>query len=91
MITTTSVIGINENALVQKVSGEMVILDAESGQYYTLNSMATVMLEKLQAGLCVNEIVKSICEQYEVSAEQVQQDLLEMINELINKGLAKLV
>lgn len=89
-ITAQSKIIVGENALVQKVSDEMVILDSESGQYYTLNLMATEMLEHLKEGKSVEETALAICEEYDASKEEVLQDIEDMLDTLINKQLVSL-
>lgn len=90
MINKQSVIAINENALIQKVSDEMVILDADSGQYYTLNELAAIILEQLKEGADVAHVLRYVCEQYEVTEEQALNDIIEVVNTLINKNIASL-
>ncbi|WP_395341878.1 HPr-rel-A system PqqD family peptide chaperone [Ningiella sp. W23] len=89
MLEKNTEITVNQNALVQKVSDEMVILDSESGQYYTLNEMATKMLEHAQSGKTLGEIVLSICDEYDASEQEVEQDLKDMIAQLLDKGLVR--
>jgi hypothetical protein len=90
MISSNTSIVINENALVQKVGEEMVILDAESGQYYALNEMATEMLGQLQEGKTVQATVDHICAEYEASESEVLSDITGMITTLLEKKLASL-
>lgn len=78
-------------ALVQKVSGEMVILDTQNGQYYTLNSVAADMLSYLQNGLSVKKTVEAICCEYEVSEQEVERDIAEMLSTLLDKQLIHVV
>ena len=78
---------ISESALIQKVSGEMVILDMESGQYYTLNEVASDMLDHLQAGLTLDAVVEQICAKYEAAESEVKADLEEMLAHLLEKQL----
>lgn len=90
MISANTRIKVGDNALMQKVSDEMVILDSQSGQYYTLNNMATEMLEHLQSGCSIEEVVAHICKEYEVEQSEVLTDLTDMINTLLQKELARL-
>lgn len=78
-------------ALVQKVSGEMVILDTQNGQYYTLNSVAADMLSHLQNHLSVDETITAICREYDVSESEVKTDIAEMLNTLLHKQLIQIV
>jgi len=80
-------ISLCETALVQSVSGEMVILDMESGQYYTLNTMATQILDYLKAGDSVTDVVSKVCDEYKATAQEVEHDVNEMIATLLDKKL----
>ena len=90
MISKQTKIVISEHALIQKVSDEMVILDAESGQYYTLNELATEILEQFTQGCNLGEVLAYICEQYDVSEQEAQADITEIVNTLIDKKLVTL-
>lgn len=83
----TSII-INSGALVQKVGDEIVILDAQSGQYYALNEMATEMLEKLQKGATIAATAIHICTEYDVDENDAITDITEMVDSLFTKKLA---
>jgi PqqD family protein of HPr-rel-A system len=90
MITGNTRIQIGSNALIQKVSDEMVILDSQSGQYYTLNNMATEMLDILNSGSSVEQVVAQICKEYEAEQEEVLNDISAMIQTLHEKELVTL-
>lgn len=87
MINSSTRIKMGENALMQKVSDEMVILDSQSGQYYTLNDSATEMLEALTGGANVEQVVTQICANYDVSKQEAQADITAMIQTLLDKAL----
>ncbi|MFC3093319.1 PqqD family protein [Alteromonas sediminis] len=82
-------ISLCESALVQSVSGEMVILDMESGQYYTLNTMATQILDWLKAGDSVPEVVSKVCAEYDATEQDVTRDVQAMISTLLEKKLVE--
>jgi len=90
MINKQSVITIKENALIQRVSDEMVILDADSGQYYTLNELAASILEQLKGGKDVAFVLAYVCEQYEVAEAEAENDIIELIDTLMGKNLVAL-
>ena len=90
MISPNTSIHINENALVQKVGSETVILDSESGQYYTLNEMATEMLEQLKEGATIQATTSHVCDEYDASESEVLADITAMVSELVEKKLARL-
>lgn len=77
--------------LLQKVADEMVLLEPESGEYFTLNSVGADMLELMQQGKSATEIAQQIAADYEVSAEQVSTDLAELMVQLQEANLAEVV
>ena len=60
--------------LLQKVADEMVLLEPESGEYFTLNNVGADMLEQLQQGKSAQQIAQYIADIYDVTAEQAEQD-----------------
>jgi hypothetical protein len=90
MTDANAKVHINENALVQKVGDEMVILDSQSGQYYALNEMATHMLEHLKDGESIASTATLICDEYEADESEVTADIITMVNTLLEKQLASL-
>lgn len=81
---------LKEGLLIQKVVDEVVILEPESGDYYTLNEMGALMLESLQKGLSSGAIADKLSQQFTVKAAQVEQDLHQLLIELSQCGLAYL-
>ena len=81
---------LKEGLLIQKVVDEIVVLEPESGDYYTLNEMGALMLDSVQKGQSMAELVSTIQQTFNASAEEIQQDLQNLLNELRNCGLAQL-
>lgn len=77
--------------LLQKVADEMVLLEPESGEYFTLNSVGADMLELMQQGKSAPEIAQHIATDYDVPTTQVQADLDELLKQLEEANLADLV
>lgn len=80
---------LKEGLLIQKVVDEVVLLEPESGDYYTLNEMGALMLEYMQNGQAVAEVVSNIQQNFNAPSEQIEQDLHHLLNELTDCGLAQ--
>jgi hypothetical protein len=80
---------LKDGLLIQKVVDEMVILEPQSGDYFTLNSIGALMLEQLQAGVSAEQVAQAISDEYDVSVEQVAQDLIDLLTHLEQAGLAQ--
>lgn len=81
---------LKEGLLIQKVVDEIVLLEPDSGDYYTLNEMGALMLENVQKGHSTAELVSNIQQQFNATAEEIKQDLHNLLNELQQSGLAQL-
>jgi PqqD family protein of HPr-rel-A system len=60
----------------------MALLDQNSGEYYTLNPTAALIVQTLLAGTSSQEAVTALTDRYDVSAEQVEEDITRILEEL---------
>jgi len=75
------------NVLFQKVAEETVILEPETGEYYTLDSVGTFIVEQFQQGYSKVEVINLVLSKYQTTEAEVSQDIEELLNELIKQGL----
>lgn len=80
---------LKDGLLIQKVVDEIVLLEPESGDYYTLNEMGALMLECVQKGQSAAELVANIQQSFNASSEEIEQDLNNLLKELQQCGLAQ--
>jgi hypothetical protein len=66
---------------------ETVVLNLDSGRYHGLNPTGGRMLEVLRETPEVREAAARLAAEYEVPAEEIQQDLLDFCDELLSRGL----
>jgi hypothetical protein len=64
-----------------------IALDTKSGHYYVLNEVGGRMWVLMTEGKTTNGIIDTIVSEFEVSHEQVRQDLQQLTNTLEQKGL----
>jgi hypothetical protein len=69
------------------LGGETVILSLGDETYYGLNSIGTRIWQLVQEPRRVSDIRDTILEEYEVSHETCQQDLVRLLEELAGRGL----
>lgn len=69
------------------LDGEAVLLNLESGSYFTLNRVGTVTWELLNGERTLAEVLSTLCECFEVSQEVARQDLFSLIQHLGQEGL----
>ena len=84
----TQKITISNEALSQEVNGETVILDLQSESYFGLDEVGTRIWQLLQEEKDLQKVFDALLQEYDVGAEQLEQDLIELVNKLIEAGLA---
>lgn len=77
----------NKNVAWKVLDGESVVLNLDSGVYFTLNVSGTAIWERIDGAGSLAEIGRNLCEQFDVTFEQVQGDLIELTQTLLNEGL----
>ena len=84
----TQKITISEEALSQEVNGETVILDLKSESYFGLDEVGTRIWQLLHEEKDLQKVYNALLQEYDVEAEQLEQDLIELVDKLIEAGLA---
>jgi len=77
------------NLLFQSVADEMVILDPDSGHYFTLDEVGRRMLEVYGEKGSIEQSIPPLCEEYDTDADTLQQDLERLLQEMAEQGLAE--
>jgi methyltransferase-like protein len=76
-----------EEVLFQKVAEETVILEPETGEYYTLNAIGTFMVEQFQQGHSKAKVIDLVLEKYQANEAEVAQDTEELLTQMLKQGL----
>lgn len=80
---------LKEDVLAQKVVDEMVILEPENGEYFTVNGVGTEMISLLEQGKTEDEVVAVMIASFEVEDDEVRQDYRELVSQLLAQGLVE--
>lgn len=76
-----------EEVIAQKAAGTLVLLHLGSGQYYSLDEVGIRVWELCDGAHSISEIVSTICQEYATAADQVEQDVLDLVEELSGEHL----
>lgn len=76
-----------DNVLFQKVADETVILEPNTGEYYTLNAIGTFMIELFQQGKSKADVITSVLENYQVDQAEVTEDVETLVAQMLKQGL----
>ena len=90
MTTLESRINIPQDVLFRDVDGEAVILNLATGKYFGLDQVGTRMWALLAQHKCVADCYRVLLDEYDVTAEQLQHDLLNLIDNLVSHQLIQI-
>ena len=74
----------------QEVSGETVLLDLESENYFGLDEVGTRIWQLMKETNDLQAIYQTLLAEYDVSEERLQQDLDTLLGEISGLGLVTL-
>lgn len=88
-ITAASVFQRSPNATYQTVAGEAIVIDLNSGSYFSLNETGTWLWENLDGRRTLRQLAQELAEACAIpdQAAQVEQDLLELLANLAREQL----
>jgi len=86
-ISDDRVYTVSKDVLFQEVSGETVLLDLASEQYFGLDEVGTRIWALLNDGRSVGEMVEILLGEYAVGREQLEADVRELLGALMDAGL----
>lgn len=69
------------------LDGEAVLLNLETGSYFTLNRVGTVTWELFNGEHTLAQVHAKLCERFEVGEEIARQDLLSLVKNLDQESL----
>lgn len=78
-------------ALASEIDDEVVMFDADAGQYYGLNSVASAVWKQVKNPASVAEVCDQLVELYDIEKEQCISEVLSFLPDLHKKGLIEIV
>jgi hypothetical protein len=83
---------IQNKAIVQsKIGEEVVMLDMDSGFYFGLNSVASVIWGLLEIEIGFEELINQLMAQFEVERSLCEADTKALLNQMLEKNIIRTV
>ncbi|NJL00270.1 MAG: PqqD family protein [Spirulinaceae cyanobacterium SM2_1_0] len=82
-------VSLAEDVLLQELAGEAVLLNLDTESYFGLDEVGTSMLQALAAAPSIAAAQQQLLNEYEVTPEALQRDLLALIEQLVAHGLVR--
>jgi Coenzyme PQQ synthesis protein D (PqqD) len=88
-ISKTSTITAAPGQVSSTVEGEAVILNMETGVYYGLNPVGAWVWDAVQTPQTVSRLIDGLIAEFEVEADQAEQDLTALLEDLAAASLVE--
>jgi hypothetical protein len=79
-----------EEVAAKVIDGEAIIINLANGVYYSMDKVGGLIWDLVQAEHNLEEIIVAVTHRYDVSREQVQSDLEQLVDELLRENLVAL-
>ena len=89
-ITLDALIEIEENVLFRELSGEAVLLNVETGNYFGLDQVGTRAWALIREHKSLSKVVGLMEAEYDVSRDVLGSDLVALAKELSVHGLVRI-
>jgi hypothetical protein len=87
MISNSTILIASKEQVSCNLNGESVILSLKKDSYYGLNNVGTFVWEMIKEPKTFRQIKDAILVKYEVNPDECERDLLELVNDLLDKEL----
>ena len=75
------------NVIHEVIDGEAVLVNLESGSYYSIDNVGAVIWDYIENGLSVSQIVDSIADRYEGNGDDIEQGVQQLFTQLQEEQL----
>ena len=76
-----------EQVIVQKASNDLLLFNMDDGNYYSLNDIGGRIWELCDGNHSVSQFVVALAAEYDVSAEVLEKDIVELLEGFQNGKL----
>ena len=88
-LTKDSIVVVADEVVSCDLDGEAAILDTKDGIYYGLDPVGAKIWNLIQKPILLEEVIKTILNEYDVDKDQCTNDIFELIEELLDNRLVK--
>lgn len=82
MIDINTVVSHRKDIDATDLNGDIVMMDLEKGRYFSLNSVGSRIWELIEEPVQINKVVESLLEEYEITRNECEENVLEFLNKL---------
>lgn len=86
-LTLTDRVIVPDGVMAREIDGETVILNLDTGTYFGLDAVGTEIWRAIKTHGLLQEVFASLELEYDVDAATLRADLLQLVNQMCEKGL----
>lgn len=90
-VSIESEVRITDDVIFNDLQGEVVLLNLKTGIYFGLDPVGTRAWQLIQEHGRLESIRDAMLQEYEVSAERLEEDLQGLVTGLVNNGLVEVI
>jgi len=91
MLTLETALHIPKNISFSVVGEDAFLLNTQTNKYYGLEKVGARLWQLLTAGKSLKDAHEALLSEYEVAADQLEQDLFELLADMQKNGLIEIV
>jgi hypothetical protein len=76
-----------EEVAAKVIDGEAIIINLANGVYYSMDKVGALVWDQLQTGRTLEDVIVTVTGHYEVSREQAESNVRELVQELVQENL----
>lgn len=81
----------NNEIVFSKMDDEIVMMNLEKGEYYGISPVGSRIWELLETPQTVDDICRTLCEEYAVTLEQCTEEVLSFITQMKGKNIITII
>ena len=86
-ISFESHVVVSDQVLCRELDGELVILDLKSEAYFGLDEVGARIWQLFTGDRSIQAVFEALIEEYDVEPETLRADLVELLEQLCDRGL----
>jgi hypothetical protein len=79
----------NKRVIQSKIGDEVVMLDMDSGFYFGLNSVASIIWVKLEKEISLEDVINELMKEYNIDRQTCENDTRIFWDQLLEKSIIK--
>ncbi len=90
-LSIASAVRITDDVIFNDLQGEVVLLNLKTGIYFGLDPVGTRAWQLIQDHGSLGPVKDAMLREYEVSAEHLSEDLLDLVTRLVDNRLVEVI